>query len=94
MGKYGILAKIRILRAKNEQVKFWGGRKSDLKNDFFIGSKGDTYDRIKISAKKFALTPQKWPQIRHIVVLYVFSHFLRSKKENKNLFFGKFYFFK
>ena len=75
MGKYGILAKIRILRAKNEQVKFWGGRKSDLKNTFFVGSKGDTYDRIKISAEKMALTPKKGPQKGHNMNFDVFGHF-------------------
>ena len=36
LGKKGFGAKIRFLRAKNGQVKFWGGRKSDLKNNFFM----------------------------------------------------------
>ena len=76
MGKYGILAKIRFLRAKIEQVKFWGGgRKSDLKNTFFVGSKGDTYDRIKISAEKMALTPKKGPQTGHNMNFDVCGHF-------------------
>ena len=36
LGKKGFGTKIRFLRAKNGQVKFWGGLKSDLKNDFFM----------------------------------------------------------
>ena len=55
--KKGFGAKIRFLRAKNGQFKFWGGLKSDLKNAFFMSLEVNKHDGVEISPEKIAFPP-------------------------------------
>ena len=40
-----------------DKSNFGGGRKSDLKNDFFMSSKVNKHDGVEILPEKIALTP-------------------------------------